>query len=113
MSEAAATPFRVERLGKIMEADPTIPEEIEGVLNPAAARGPDGQLYLLPRVVGPGNYSRVGLARVRFDAQGDPVGVERLGYALEPQEPCERRNGTAGCEDPRVTYVEPLHRHVM
>jgi predicted GH43/DUF377 family glycosyl hydrolase len=110
---AAAEPFQIERLGTIMEADPAIPEEVEGVLNPAVARGPDGQLYLFPRIVGPGNYSRIGCARVQFDDQGTPVGVERLGYALEPQEPYERRNGTAGCEDPRVTYVEPLQQYVM
>src|SRR5437867_1252547 len=113
MRASAAKPFQIERLGKIMEADPAIAEEVEGVLNPAAARGPDGQLYLLPRIVGQGNYSRVGLARVQFNAQGNPVGVARVGYALEPREPYERRDGTAGCEDPRVTYVEPLKRYVL
>src|SRR5947209_9781095 len=96
-----------------MQADPAIPEECEGVLNPAAARGPDGALYLFPRIVGRGNYSRVGIARVQFNDKGNPAGVERLGYALEPQEPYELREGTGGCEDPRVTYVEPLQRYVM
>jgi len=33
------------------------------VLNPAAVRGPDGELYLFPRLVAAGNYSRVGIAR--------------------------------------------------
>ncbi|MDQ3854985.1 MAG: glycosidase, partial [Chloroflexota bacterium] len=69
----------MQRLGTIMETDPSIPEEVEGVLNPAAARGRDGELYLFPRVVGKGNYSRVGIARVRFGASGNPSGVERLG----------------------------------
>jgi predicted GH43/DUF377 family glycosyl hydrolase len=113
MRESTTKPFQVERLGLVMQADPAIPEEIEGVLNPAAARGPDGHLYLFPRTVGRGNYSRIGLSRVLFDDNGNPTGVERIGYALEPQEPYERRTGTGGCEDPRVTYVEPLHVYVM
>ncbi len=113
MATEQAVPFQMERLGLIMEPDPTIPEEQEGVLNPAAARGPDGALYLFPRIVGPGNYSRVGIARVRFNAKENPVGVERRGYALEPQEPYERRGTTGGCEDPRVTYVAPLQQYVM
>lgn len=116
MSERpSSVPFALERLGVVMQADPSIPEEVEGVLNPAAARGPDGELYLFPRIVGKGNYSRVGIARVRFSATGDPVGVQRLGYALEPSEPYELRpdDGTGGCEDPRVTFVEPLQTYVM
>ena len=102
MNKSAAG-FQIERLGLVMQADPAIPEEREGVLNPAAARGPDGALYLFPRLVGQGNYSRVGIARVLFNDKGNPAGVERLGYALEPQEPYELRQGTGGCEDPRVT----------
>jgi hypothetical protein len=50
-----------------MEPEPDNLQEIEGVLNPAAARGPDGELYLLPRLVAQGNYSRIGIARVLFD----------------------------------------------
>ena len=34
--------------------------EAEGVLNPAAVRGPDGKLSLFPRLVAKGNYSRIG-----------------------------------------------------
>jgi predicted GH43/DUF377 family glycosyl hydrolase len=87
---------------------------VEGVLNPAAARGPDGQLYLFPQMVAKGNYSRIGIARVRFDASGDPRGVERLGIALEPEADYERRpNGGGSCEDPRITFVEPLRRYMM
>jgi hypothetical protein len=66
----------------MMEPDPGDPQEVEGVLNPAAARGPDGLLYLFPRLVAKGNYSRIGIARVRFNEAGDPAGVERLGIAL-------------------------------
>ena len=107
-------PFQMTRLGILMEPDSARPEEVEGVLNPAAARGPDGQLYLFPRLVGKGNYSRVGIARVKFDAAGEPAGVERLGIALEPEADYEKwPDGRGGCEDPRVTYVEPLGDYVM
>ena len=68
--------FQLKRLGLVMEPEPGNPQEIEGVLNPAAARGPDGELYLFPRLVAKGNYSRIGIARVRFNEAGDPAGVE-------------------------------------
>ena len=106
--------FKLRRLGMLMEPEPGNPHEVEGVLNPAAARGPDGKLYLFPRLVAKGNYSRIGIARVRFNEAGDPAGVERLGIALEPETDYELRpDGSGGCEDPRVTYVEPLHRYIM
>ncbi|MGP0065163.1 MAG: glycosidase [Isosphaeraceae bacterium] len=106
--------FQLKRLGLLMEPEPGNPMEVEGVLNPAAVRGPDGQLYLFPRLVARGNYSRIGIARVQFDAGGDPVGVERLGIALEPEADYEHRDdGQAGCEDPRITFVEPIGRYVM
>jgi len=106
--------FRLQRLGQIMEPEPGNPQEAEGVLNPAAVRGPDGKLYLFPRLVGRGNYSRIGIARVRFNEAGDPTGVERLGIALEPEADYERRpDGSGGCEDPRITFVEPLRRYMM
>ena len=106
--------FKLRRLGMIMEPEPGNPQEVEGVLNPAAVRGPDGELYLFPRLVAKGNYSRIGIARVRFNAAGDPAGVERLGIALEPEADYELRpNGGGGCEDPRVTFVEPLKRYLM
>jgi hypothetical protein len=98
--------FTLQRLGMVMEPEPGNPQEIEGVLNPAAARGPDGELYLFPRVVARGNYSRIGIARVRFNDAGDPAGVERLGIALEPEAEYERRpNGGGGCEDPRMALA--------
>jgi len=106
--------FGLQRLGMIMEPEPGNPHETEGVLNPAAVRGPDGQLYLFPRLVAKGNYSRIGIARVRFNAAGDPAGVDRLGIALEPEADYELRpNGGGGCEDPRITFVEPLKRYLM
>ena len=101
-------------MGVVMEPERNNLHEVEGVLNPASARGPDGQLYLFPRLVAKGNYSRIGMARVLFDRAGDPEGVERLGIALEPEADYELRpNGSGGCEDPRITFVEPLRRYVM
>lgn len=106
--------FRMQRLGQIMEPEPGNPHEAEGVLNPAAARGPDGQLYLFPRLVARGNYSRIGIARVLYNDAGDPSGVERLGIALEPEADYERRpDGGGGCEDPRITYIESLRSYMM
>ncbi len=106
--------FKLQRLGMVMEPEPGNPQEAEGVLNPAAARGPDGELYLFPRIVAHENYSRIGIARVRFDDAGDPAGVERLGIALEPEAEYERRpDGSGGCEDPRISFVEPLQRYIM
>ena len=106
--------FKLQRLGMVMEPEPGNPQEIEGVLNPAVARAPDGELYLFPRLVARGNYSRIGIARVRFNEVGDPAGVERLGIALEPEADYERRpDDSGGCEDPRITFVEPLRRYMM
>src|ERR1035438_2329217 len=106
--------FLLQRLGLVMEPEPGNPAEAEGVLNPAAVRGPDGELYLFPRLAARGNHSRIGIARVRFNAAGDPVGVERLGIALEPEADYElRSDGSGGCEDPRITFVEPLQRYLM
>jgi predicted GH43/DUF377 family glycosyl hydrolase len=108
------TGFRLQRLGQVMEPEAGNPLEAERVTNPAAARGPDGQLYLFPRLVAAGNYSRIGIARALFDGAGDPSGVERLGIALEPEADYEKTsNGGGGCEDPRISFVEPLGRYVM
>ena len=37
------TGFQLQRLGLVMEPEPGNPLEAEGVLNPAAVRGPDGR----------------------------------------------------------------------
>jgi predicted GH43/DUF377 family glycosyl hydrolase len=109
-----AASWQVDRLGIVMAPDLADHREVEGVLNPAVARGPDGALYLLPRLVAAGNYSRIGIARVQFDRSGDPVGVERLGVALEPAVPYELNARTGGgVEDPRITYLEHWHQYVM
>ncbi len=109
-----ADPFTAHPLGIVMEGNPLDPMEVEGVLNPATARGPDGELYLFPRLVSRGNFSRIGIARVLFDKQGDPTGVERLGVALEPRETYERNPYSGGgCEDPRITFVAAWGCYVM
>lgn len=104
-------PYRVERVGVVMQPDPSDPNEAEGVLNPAAGWA-DGELYLLPRLVASGNISRVGLARVVVE-DGRPVGIERLGVVLQPDRTWERGPNNAGVEDPRVTWVPSLGLHVM
>ena len=106
--------FQLQRLGLVMEPEVGNPIEAEGVLNPAAVRGSDGKLYLFPRLVAKGNYSRIGIARVKFNEAGDPSGVERLGIALEPEADYELLpGGGGGCEDARVTFVEPLQHYLM
>jgi predicted GH43/DUF377 family glycosyl hydrolase len=105
--------YALRRLGVIMCADPNNPDEAMGVLNPGLARARDGELYLFPRIVAAGNYSRIGIARVIFGADGNPVDVERMGYVLEPTESFEQNAVTAGCEDARVVFVAPLNRYIM
>ena len=107
-------PFKLNRICTIMKPEKDNELEVEGVLNPAVIRGPDKQLYIFPRLVAKNNYSRIGIARVLFNKSGDPCDVERLGIALEPETDYEKRpNGGGGCEDPRVTYVEPLEHYIM
>jgi predicted GH43/DUF377 family glycosyl hydrolase len=105
--------FKLQRIGIIMRPEPGNELEVEGVLNPAAIRGPDGDLYLFPRLVGKGNYSRIGIAKVIFDERGDPVGVNRLGIVLEPEVEYEKKPEGGGCEDPRITYFEPIGQYIM
>lgn len=107
-------PFKLHRICIVMKPEEGNDMEVEGVLNPAITRGPDGKLYLFPRLVAKNNYSRIGIAQVKFNEAGDPEGVERLGIVLEPETEYEKRpNGGGGCEDPRITYVEPLEHYIM
>jgi beta-1,2-mannobiose phosphorylase / 1,2-beta-oligomannan phosphorylase len=103
---------RTRRHGAIIEANGR-PQERGGVLNPAAARARDGELLLYPRVVEPGNISRVGIIRVRED--GQRRSYDRYGFALEPEREYELRDGNDGygCEDPRVTFVPAIDAFVM
>ncbi|SFR95232.1 Predicted glycosyl hydrolase, GH43/DUF377 family [Microbacterium sp. cf046] len=111
-AELSTVPYTLTRLGVIMSPEDGNPNEVEGVLNPASGIGPDGQFYLLPRLVAAGNVSRVGLARIVVE-DGVPVGVERQGVVLEPDRSWERGVGNAGVEDPRVTWIDRLGLHVM
>lgn len=105
-------PYTLTRLGVVMAPLAGDEREAEGVLNPASGRTPDGELYLLPRLVADGNVSRIGLARVVVE-NGVPVTVEREGIVLEPDRGWERGVGNAGVEDPRVTFIPRLGLHVM
>lgn len=112
IASTPAIPYALTRVGTIMTAEPGDPLEAEGVLNPGTAWGPDGALYLYPRVVAAGNVSRIARARILVE-EGVPVGVERLGIVLSPDEGWERARHHAGVEDPRITYLEALGLHVM
>ena len=83
------------------------------MLNPGSAIGPDGSLYLFPRLVADGNVSRIGRARVIVDGGGLPIAVERLGVVLEPDESWEQHAFGGGVEDPRITEVPSLVEYVM
>ena len=74
-----ALEFAVERYGVLMAPEVGNPYEAEGVLNLGGVTGPDGQYYLFPHLVASGNFSRIGLERVRRDCHGRPCRVERLG----------------------------------
>lgn len=114
MSEPADPPFPygLEREGVVMTPEPGDALEAEGVLNPGSGWGPDGELYLLPRLVAAGNVSRIGVARVEV-VDGVPRSVHRLGVVLEPDLPWERGPDHAGVEDPRVTWLSALGVYVM
>jgi beta-1,2-mannobiose phosphorylase / 1,2-beta-oligomannan phosphorylase len=102
---------RVDRLGIVTMPDGT-PDEVGGILNPAATRAPGGELLLYPRCVAEGNISRVGTMRTQQEADG--FRCERLDFALQPEAPYEVRPRPGyGCEDPRVTYVPQLEAYVM
>ena len=105
-------PYTLTRLHTIMTPEPGNALEVEGVLNPASGRTPEGELCLLPRLVARGNVSRVGIAKVVLE-DGVPVGVEREGVVLAPDAGWERGLKHSGTEDPRVTWVPTLGLHVM
>lgn len=105
-------PYTLTRVGVLMTPEPGNPLEVEGVLNPATARGEDGELYLFPRLVAEGNRSRVGKARIVIE-DGVPVAVERQGIVLEADRAWERGRAHGGTEDPRITTIPSLGVHVM
>jgi predicted GH43/DUF377 family glycosyl hydrolase len=97
----------------VLKPTATIDERL-GVLNPACTRLRNGTLQLYPRMVAPGNISRIG----SFGTEERPDGVlevEPRGYVLQPAAPYELRTqpGGYGCEDPRITFVAALDTYVM
>jgi beta-1,2-mannobiose phosphorylase / 1,2-beta-oligomannan phosphorylase len=104
--------FAVTRFGVVMSSLEGDPREAWGVLNPGGVRSPDGALHLFPRLIAEGNFSRIGHVRVRFEGE-TPVGVERLGMALEPREPYEVGPSGGGVEDARVVYVPAIKCYLM
>ena len=107
-----ATEVSYRRCGIVMSPNGSA-LEAEGVLNPAITRDRNGTLLMYARMVAAGNVSRIGIARGIERAEGPAF--ERLGIALEPEAPYERRGepGGYGCEDPRITFVPALDRYVM
>lgn len=105
-------PYRFERLGTVMEPDPTDPHEVEGTLNPAGVLDADGGIVLFPRLVARGNVSRIGRAQVEFTG-GVPTGVRRTGVVLEPRRSWEHGDDHGGVEDARITRVDALDRWLM
>ena len=67
-----------------MESEEGNPFEVESVLNPAAARGLDGELYLFPRLVSPGNYSRIGVARSSRSCSAAPAKSASTPFQFSP-----------------------------
>jgi predicted GH43/DUF377 family glycosyl hydrolase len=102
---------RIKRLGIAVESNGE-PAEIEGVLNPAAARSRAGTLLLYARAVARGNVSRV---EILEGSGSESPTFKRIGFALEPEAPYELRSepGGQGCEDPRVTFIPVLDAYVM
>ena len=116
--EDEATPsrpsqMRFRRLGVILKPNDSVDERL-GVLNPACVRLRDGSLRLYPRLVAPGNVSRIGSYKAAERPDGT-LEIEACGYALEPEASYELRDqpGGYGCEDPRVTFVSAIDAYVM
>jgi predicted GH43/DUF377 family glycosyl hydrolase len=109
---AMSLDYTLHRAGILMSPEPGNELEVEGVLNPASAHTPDGELYLLPRLVAAGNVSRIGLGRVVVK-DGIPAEVQREGVVLAPDENWEHGKLNGGVEDPRVTAVPSLRQYLM
>jgi predicted GH43/DUF377 family glycosyl hydrolase len=109
----AQAAFVAERLGIIARPLPDDGREAWGILNPGGCKGHDGTYYLFPRLVAEGNYSRIGIAKLVCDASDRPMGIDRLGIALEPQESYEFNSLGGGVEDARITYVSAIDTFVM
>jgi len=105
-------PLKFVRSGIVLKPSPTLGRL--GILNPACARLRDGTLQLYPRMVAPGNVSRIGSFRASESPDGK-LELDFCGFALEPEAPYELRDGPEGygCEDPRVTFLPAMDRYAM
>src|SRR5437879_3173382 len=109
-----APPFAVQRLGVVMEPQPDDPAEAWGVLNPAAARGPDGGAFLLAGPCREGHHLRHGLARRRLRPGGLPGGVGGPGPGVGAQGADQPNAPTGGGgEGPPGTPIPPPPLYVM
>lgn len=109
---SSTIPYTLTRLGVIMTPNLDDEREVEGVLNPATAWDGEGNLNLYPRLVGRGNYSRIGRALV-ITEHGVPTGVARQGIVMQPDRAWEHGDNHGGTEDPRITWIPSLDLHVM
>lgn len=113
--QASAKPFTAEfkRLGIVLQPNRRLIERA-GVTNPASARLSDDSLQLYPRMIAPGNISRVGCFLAKENRRGK-LSLKSCGLVLEPKAPYEIRQAPdgMGCEDPRITFIPALNRYVM
>ena len=84
-------PFQLPRLGVVMEPEPGNPMEAEGVLNPASARGRDGQLYLFPRLVAHSQFAEAALTQLGSAATG--LSAQETAQRLTTNGPNELKEG--------------------
>jgi beta-1,2-mannobiose phosphorylase / 1,2-beta-oligomannan phosphorylase len=106
--------FQLQRLGMMMEPEPGNPQEIEGVLNPAAARGPDGKLYLFPAAGRQGQlfahrHRPRAVQRSRRSVRSRAA-RHRAGAGSRLRAAAQRRRRLRGSAH---TFVEPLQHYVM
>ena len=91
--------FGLKRLKTLMEPEPGNPEESEGILNPAAVRGPEGERYVFPRLTARGNWAG-GVTRKGVQAL-QPT-VRMLGFHMPSRSLCSpvrvRRMGGPTCD---------------
>jgi predicted GH43/DUF377 family glycosyl hydrolase len=104
--------LKFTRLGVVLK--PTATRGRLGMLNPACARLRDDTLQIYPRMVAPGNVSRIG-SFSGLECPDETLELDFCGFALEPEAPYELNDSPKGhgCEDPRVTFVQAIDRYVM
>jgi predicted GH43/DUF377 family glycosyl hydrolase len=106
--------FKLHRLGMLMEPEPGNPLEVEGVLNPAAVRGPMGNSISFR------GWSQKEITRVSELRECDSMKLAIRLVSRGLASPSSRKpimNGgptaAVAVRIPRVTFVEPLQRYIM